>query len=123
MVGTSKAGKLWLCQFSQTLIRLHQLSPPNGKKYVRTGFILVAMAVDIEQLQSSKKKHKKDRKDSDHRKRNDRDLGDLVVTEVEGKKKKRKERKKEREGAIDGALSFSLVLQRADSMHCMRIHL
>jgi len=67
------------------------------------------MTVDI-QLQSSKKKHKKDRKDSGDRKRNDRDLGagDLVVTEVEGKKKKRKERKKEREGAIDGALSFSL---------------
>jgi ATP-dependent RNA helicase DBP3 len=85
---------------------------------VWTGFILVAMTiVDIQQLQSSKKKHKKDRKDSDDRKRNDRDLGagDLVVTEVEGKKKKRKERKEEREGAIDGALSFSLVLQKADS--------
>jgi ATP-dependent RNA helicase DBP3 len=87
------------------------------KKWVLTGFILAAMTVDIEQLQSSKKKHKKDRKDSDDRKRNDRDLGvgDLVVTEVEGKKKKRKERKEEREGATDGALSFSLVLQRADS--------
>jgi ATP-dependent RNA helicase DBP3 len=81
------------------------------------GFILVAMAVDIQQPQSSKKKLKMDRKDSDDRKRNDRDLGagDLVVAEVEGKKKKRKERKKEREGAIDGALSFSFVFQGADS--------
>ena len=74
------------------------------------------MTIDI-QLQSSKKKHKKERKDPDDRKRNDRDLGagDLVVTEVEGKKKKRKERKREREGAIDGALSFSLDFHRADS--------
>jgi ATP-dependent RNA helicase DBP3 len=79
------------------------------------GFILVAMTVDIQQLQSSKMKHKKDKKDSDDRKRNDIGAGDLVVTEVEGKKKKCKERKEEREGAIDGALSFSLVLQRADS--------
>jgi ATP-dependent RNA helicase DBP3 len=74
--------------------------------------------IDIQQPQSSKKKLKRDRKDSDDRKRNGRDLGtgDLVVAEVEGKKKKRKERRKEREeGAIDGALSFSLVLQRADS--------
>jgi hypothetical protein len=62
-------------------------------------------------------KHKKDRKDSDDRKRNDTDLGagDFVVTEVEGKKKKRKEKKKEREGTIDGARSISLVLQGADS--------
>lgn len=75
------------------------------------------MTIDVQQLQSSKKKHSKDRKDSDGQKPNDRDLcvGDLVVTEVEGKKKKRKERKEEREGATDGALSFSLVLQRADS--------
>lgn len=81
------------------------------------------MAVDVQQLQSSKKKHKKDIKDSDDRKRNDRDLGagDLVVTEVEGKKKKRKERKKEREGAIDGALSFSLFCRGLTRI--MRIHL
>ena len=76
----------------------------------------LAMTVDIQEPQSSKKKHKKDRKDSDDRKHNDRDLstGDLVVTEVE-EKKKRKERKIERDGAIDGALSSSLVLQRANS--------
>ena len=72
------------------------------------------MTVDIQQPQSSKKKLKKDRKDSDDRRR-DHGAGDLVVTEVEGKKKKRKERKKEREGAIDGALSFSFVFQGADS--------
>ncbi len=75
------------------------------------------MTIDIQHLQSSKKKHKKDRKDSDDRKRNDRgiDVCDLVVTKGERKKKKRKERKEEREGAIDGALCFSLDLQRADS--------
>lgn len=81
-------------------------------------FWTVAMTVDIQQPQSLKKKHKKGRKDSDDQKRNDRDPGtsDLVVTEVEGKKKKRKEKKNEREeGAIDGAHSFSLVFQRADS--------
>jgi hypothetical protein len=66
------------------------------------------MTIDIQHPQSSKKKHKKDRKDSDDRKRNDRgiDVGDLVVTKGERKKKKRKEKKEEREGAMDGALSF-----------------
>lgn len=84
------------------------------KKKFWTGFILFIMVVE---LQSSKKKHKKDKKHSDDRKRNDRDVGagDFVLTEGEVKKKKRRERKEEREGAIDGALSFSLVLQRADS--------
>lgn len=80
----------------------------------------------IVELQSSKKKHKRDGKHSDDRKRNgDRDFGagDLVLTEGEVKKKKRKERKEEREGAIDGALSFSLVLQRLTRMHCMCIQL
>lgn len=73
------------------------------------------MTILTQQLQSSKKKHKKDRKDSDDRKHNDRDIsGDLVLTEGEGKKKKRKERKEEKEGAIDGALPFSLIFQRAD---------
>jgi hypothetical protein len=68
------------------------------------------MALDIQLVQSSKKKHKKDRK------RNDRDsgTGDLAVTEEEEKRKRRKERKEKKEGAIDGALSFSFALQRAD---------
>ena len=102
MVETSKA----------TAVRGRQLDYIS----VLDGFRLVAMTRDTQQLQSSKMKHKKDRKDSDDRKHNVRDLGagEPVVTEVEGKKKKRK-RKEEREGAIDGALSFSLVLQRADS--------
>ncbi len=64
-------------------------------------------------VQSSKKRHRKDRKDSDDRKRSDRDIG---TGNGEEKRKKRKERKEERVGDIDGALSFSLALQRADWM-------
>jgi len=65
---------------------------------------------DIQLVQSSKKKHKKDGKD---RKRDDRDIdtGDLAVTEGE---KKRKERREEREGAH--SLSH-LLFQRADSVY------
>jgi hypothetical protein len=123
VVETSKALAV---QFSPTLIRLHQHPPKRKTK--STGFIwTIAMTIDIQQPQSSKKKLKKDRKDSDDRKCNDRDLGtgDPEVTEVEGKKKKRKERKKEREeGAIDGAHTHSRLLCRGLTlMHCMPIHL
>jgi hypothetical protein len=57
---------------------------------------------DIQLAQSSKKKHKRDRKDAD----------DPSVIEREEKRKKRKERKREREGATDGARSFSFVFRR-----------
>ena len=73
------------------------------------------------ELQSSKKKSKKDRKTSDDRKRKDRatdvsSQGDLAIDgeEQRERKRKRKEKKSEREGAIDGALSFLLTLQCVD---------
>ena len=62
------------------------------------------MTIDVQLAQSSKKKHRKDRKGSD-----DQTRGDPSVTEREERRKKRKERKKEREGASDGALSSSIV--------------
>jgi len=73
------------------------------------------MAVELQPIQSSKKKSKKDRKSSKDRKRKDRDTdvsskGDLVVDEGEETGRQRKKRKREREGAIDGALSSSLAL-------------
>jgi hypothetical protein len=61
------------------------------------------------ELQSSKKKSKKDRKTSDDRKRKGiSSQGDLAVNREEAREWKRKE-KGER-----GALSFSLALQCAD---------
>lgn len=78
------------------------------------------MAIELQPIQSSKKKSKKDKKSSKDRKRKDRDTnvsskGDLVVDEGEETGRQRKKRKREREGAaIDGALSFSLALQSAD---------
>ena len=62
------------------------------------------MTIDVQLVQSSKKKHRKDRKGPD-----DQTRGDPSVVEREEKRKKRKERKKERDGASDGALSFSFV--------------
>ena len=73
------------------------------------------MAIELQPVQSSKKKSKKDRKSSDDRKRKDRatdvsSKGDLTVDEGQGTERPRKKRKREREGAaIDGALSFSLA--------------
>jgi hypothetical protein len=68
------------------------------------------MTLELQLVQSSKRKSKKDRK------RKDRAIdvsspGDLAVDEGEEREKKRKERKRKREGAIDGALSFSLALK------------
>lgn len=66
------------------------------------------------ELQSSKKKSKKDRKTSDDRKRKDRatdvsSQGDLAIDGEQVRERKRK--KSEREGAIDGAFSLLLTLQ------------
>lgn len=73
--------------------------------------LTIKMTIDVQLVQSSKKKHRKDRKGSD-----DQTRGGPSVTEREEKRKKRKERKKERVGASDGALSFSFVFAReADS--------
>lgn len=71
------------------------------------------MAIEIEPVQSSKKKSKKDRKSSDNRKRKDRatdvsSKGDLALDEGEETGRQRKKRK--RDTAVDGALSFSLAL-------------
>ena len=71
------------------------------------------MAIEIEPVQSSKTKSKKDRKSSDDRKRKDRatdvsSKGDLTLDEGEETGRQRKKRK--RDAAIDGALSFSPAL-------------
>jgi hypothetical protein len=71
------------------------------------------MTIEIEPVQPSKKKSKKDRKSSDDRKRKDRatdvsSKGDLPLDEGEETGRQRKKRK--RDAAIDGALSFSLAL-------------
>ena len=71
------------------------------------------MAIEIEPVQPSKKKSKKDRKSSDNRKRKDRatdvsSKGDLALDEGEETGRQRKKRK--RDTAVDGALSFSPAL-------------
>lgn len=87
----------------------------NGKFYI------FKMAIELQPVQSSKKKSKRDRNSSDHRKRKDRatdvsSKGDLTVDEGQGTERQRKKRKREREGAaVDGALAFSLAWWSADS--------
>ncbi len=70
------------------------------------------MTLELQLVQSSKKKSKKDRKRKD-RATDVSSRGDLAVDEGEEREKRRKEkerkRKRKREGAIDGALSFSLA--------------
>ena len=65
------------------------------------------MAIELEPVQPSKKKSKKDRKSSDDRKRKDRaadvpSKGDPTLDEGEETGRQRKKRK--RDAAIDGAL-------------------
>jgi hypothetical protein len=84
----------------------------------RTFILALPVRIDMTlELQSSKKKSKKDRKPSDDRKRKDRatdvsSQGDLAIDGEEVRERKRK--KSEKEGAIDGAFSHLFALQCVD---------
>jgi hypothetical protein len=97
----------WLAWRGVWAISLDYVSDfsPSGRKN-RTRAQIVAMTIDLEH--TTQKKSKKDRKTSDDRQRKERPSDDDLVLDREERKRKRKEKRREKEGAIDGALPFSM---------------